>query len=113
MLPNACRRRNRKDHPRNGVRAATYLAIIEVRIALSVEDHCVVAHHEEIAAQVVQRQEGTRHDALSDQREIHRFLDHLEGEQTGATVEQGPAVRSVAGQNDADKMKKMTAPGEE
>lgn len=55
----------------------TNLAVVKVRIALSVEDHSVVAHHEEIAAHVVQRQEGTRHDALSDQREIHRLLDHL------------------------------------
>lgn len=55
----------------------TNLAVVEVRIALSVENHSVVAHHKEIAAHVVQRQEGTRHDALSDQREIHRLLDHL------------------------------------
>ena len=56
-----------------------YLAIVEVRVTLSVEDHSVVAHHEEIAAHVVQRQEGTRHDTLSNQREVHRLLDHLVG----------------------------------
>lgn len=57
--------------------ARPHLAVVEVRVALPVEHHRVVAHHEEIAAHVVQRQEGARHDALPDQRQVHRRFDDL------------------------------------
>lgn len=89
----------------------SYLAIVEVRITLSVEDHSVVAHHEEIAAHVVQRQEGARHDALSDQREVHRLLDHLVGRarRTGATLRTRLGVLRTRGRRKRrDKMQTLT-----
>lgn len=62
---------------------STHLAVIEVRVALAVEDHGVVAHDKEVATHVVQRRESARHDSLSDERQIHRLLDHLEHRRQG------------------------------
>lgn len=69
--------------------AVRYLAIVEVRIASTVEDHCIVAHHEQVAAHVVQRRERSRHDVLPNERQIHRLFYHLGNTQVSPADNEG------------------------
>lgn len=54
-----------------------HLAVVEVWVPFAVKNHGVVAHHEKIAAQVVQRHESARHDASFHESQIHGPLDDL------------------------------------